>query len=195
MNVQFTTNQGQFTTQRKKIVKKLYVFHSANTSNISMQQFCPIHSFCLHGRVPPVYPHSQDVKIPILLFCTTTEQQIIKQSHYRLGQALRVPGSRGFQISKQSALECGKVVSPMQRHRQEIFLVLISVRGWIDPRNIARPEGLCQWKSSIDTIGNRARDFLACSGVPQPTAPPAACPHLHSRFVQFVGGQRAHFKF
>ena len=32
-------------------------------------------------------------------------------------------------------------------------------------------------KNSSDTIGKRTRDFLACSAVPQPTAPPGA-PHL-----------------
>ena len=51
-------------------------------------------------------------------------------------------GSRRLrsQISRQSAHEGGNVASP--KHRPP--LVLISVRGLVNPRATVRPEGLCQ---------------------------------------------------
>jgi hypothetical protein len=55
----------------------------------------------------------------------------------------------GTTTTRQSAYECGKVVSPTHRlplppPPQEIFLVLISITVWVKPRDILRPEGLCQ---------------------------------------------------
>jgi hypothetical protein len=68
----------------------------------------------------------------------------------------------------------GEVVS-LTRRRPLPFLVLISVRGLVDPKAIVRLEGLGQLKKiSSYLIGSRTRDVPACSIVPQPTTLPRA---------------------
>jgi hypothetical protein len=70
----------------------------------------------------------------------------VKHSHYRLGQSLmvqeaeapRFQHNRHMKLVRLSALHTGRL------YPQEIFRVLISVRGGVNPRAIVRPEGLCQ---------------------------------------------------
>jgi hypothetical protein len=65
---------------------------------------------------------------------------------------------------KLSALSASCPLSPGR------FLVLISVRGWVDPRSIVRLEVLGKLKKkSHDLIGNRTSNLPACSIVPQAT--------------------------
>jgi hypothetical protein len=79
----------------------------------------------------------------------------VKLSRFRPGQALGVPGVWGSRIFRQSAQEGGKVVSPT--HRPSLppgrALVLISVRGWVDPRATMRPQGLNHWKIPVTPSG------------------------------------------
>jgi hypothetical protein len=89
-------------------------------------------------------------------------------------EALRVGRCWGSHICRHSAhrwltaLRAGRFL-PTGR-----LLVLIFVRGWVDPRAIVRLEGLGKLKKKSTSSGTRTGDIPASSIVPQPTTLPHA---------------------
>jgi hypothetical protein len=62
-----------------------------------------------------------------------------------------------------SALFSGRLLHPKR------FMILISVRGWVDARAIVQLEGLSQLNKANYLIVSETRDLPACSIVPQLT--------------------------
>jgi hypothetical protein len=61
----------------------------------------------------------------------------------------------------------------------EIFLVLISLRGLVDPRGKSVAGRIISMKISDDTIGNQTRHLPSCSSVSQLTVPRRALSIYH----------------
>ena len=88
----------------------------------------------------------------------TGEPAIPVQTCYRprVCQEVETPrfhNNRRMRMVRLSSLSTGRL------YTQEIFLILISVKGRIDPRAIVWPEGLCQWKIPVAPSGIEPATF------------------------------------
>ena len=76
--------------------------------------------------------------------------QKVKQSLNRPGVVQRVPRGLGSQISMTVRLSASRTGRP---YPQEIFLILIFTRGWVDPRVMVRSEGNVSLKNPVTPPG------------------------------------------
>jgi len=110
-----------------------------------------------------------------------------KLSHYRSGQDLGAPGdgdysefpeNRHMEVEMLSAVRTGRLYS------QDMSLVLVSVRGWVEPRAIVRPEGISNRKTWMPPLGIEPVNFQVVAHCPK--QPRHILPHTKPKYSNTI---------
>jgi hypothetical protein len=96
--------------------------------------------------------------------CDHVKQSLDRPIGFQEVQDPRFQENRYMKVVRLPALRTDRFYPPSPLRPQKLFLVLISVWIWVNPKIILRPERLCQWKIPV-TLRNRTRDLPACNTV------------------------------
>jgi len=102
-------------------------------------------------QMPENYPEESIYQVTCMLSFNGMRLKV-KQSCCRPRMA-QISWHRHRMVVRLSALCTGRL------NPQEMLLVLIYVRGWVDLRAIVRSEGLCQWKIPMTPAGIESATF------------------------------------
>jgi hypothetical protein len=108
-------------------------------------------------------------------------------------EAPRCPDNRHMKMVRLSALRTGRLYPP-----QEISLVLISVRSWVDSRVIVRPKGPCQWKIPMTPSGIEPATFrllAQCLNRLRHRVPLLSTKKIVTRDCALIGSHRPAYSF